>query len=100
MVCEDFKVYQRHQDEFGFVCLRETDNYKSIWLSLSGVNVEQPINIVKFNGDRLYDMDFFKHLINVISHESIHAVMIKLESLDTSKKYDKLYHYKGKWWLP
>jgi hypothetical protein len=100
MVCNDIKIYERHPDEFGFVCLRKTDNYKSIWLSLSGVNIEQPICVVKINGDRQFDVDFFKHLINSISHESIHAVMIKLENLDTSKSYNKLYHYKRKWWLP
>jgi hypothetical protein len=100
MVCEDFTIYKRTYKDFGYICLRKEDNYKSIWLSLSGVNIEKPVNFIKANGDRLLNKNFFEHIIENIGHESLHVVIIKLENLDTSKNYDKLYHYKGSWWLP
>ena len=100
MVCDDFTIYQRKPEEFGFICLRREDDYKSIWLSLSGVDVDKPVDFVKTNGDRLFDVDFYDRLVEVIGHESLHSVIGKLENWDVSKSYDNLYHGKGAWWLP
>ena len=100
MVCDDINFYEREPTMFGFICLRKKDNYKTIWLILCGVDIEQPINVVKYNGDRNFHVDFFEHLCESISHESIHAVMIEMLDFTTSKSYDNLYHTKGEWWLP
>ena len=100
MVCSEINIYQREPNTISFICLREEDKYKAIWLSLSGLNIDMPVNFVKANGDRLFNVDFFEIFIKLISHESIHAVMIEMLDFTTSKSYDNLYHTKGEWWLP
>lgn len=94
----DFKIHGNRRK--GTISINEMDGYNKIWLCLKGIDIEKPVNIVKRNGDRLFDQDYIEHLPGDLSHESIHQTIINLEGAETSARYDLLYHYKGAWWLP
>lgn len=82
------------------MCMKKEDDTKSIWLSLSGVDVEKSVNLIKTNGDRLFNVCFYDHFIKGIGHESLHSIIVNLEGWEVSKSYDYLFHGKGDWWLP
>jgi hypothetical protein len=86
---------------FGAMFLDESDDYDKIWVYMPNMEPDEPVVATRFGGYRKRSKNLYGLLYKLITHESLHWLMIRMEGFETSKQYDDLYHYEGDGgWLP